>query len=256
MTKGAVGLHPIEIPPTCNKLATRFDRPGTETHKPRQQVTSTKSILRLLLALGVLCARATYSQTPTPALSLRNDRINFYATVAANQNSTSLLWDGGRNGVLPGESLLVEARTPSSLRSIDLLYSLTGDDVHVTWQFDVSPGTSPTFPLAVQQGSVSISDIDWRDSSGNIYEQGVVGVQILSGNWAVTSFGPSGVGFQFTGSSISSLTDLSFTARLFNSTTVPEPSALALLGTTALLLPHRASKTTVFGRLRAQPELP
>jgi hypothetical protein len=200
-------------------------------------VNSTK-IFRLLLAFSLFGARNTHAQNATPVLSLRNDGINFYATIAGNQNATSLLWDGGRNGVLPGQSLLVEARAPDSLRSLDLLYSLTGDDVHVTWQFDVSPGTTPSFPLALQQGSVSISDIDWREPSGNIYEQGVVGVQILSGNWAVTSFGGSGVGFQFTGSSISSLSDLSFTARLFNSTTIPEPSTLAIafLGAIALLL--------------------
>jgi hypothetical protein len=214
---------------------------------------TTKAILRILTAVIVLWVQTNHAQTPTPVLSLRNDGIDFYATIAANQNATSLLWDGGRNGVLPGQSLLVEARTSGSLRSLDLFYSLTGDDVHLTWQYDVSPGTTPTFPLAIQQGSVSISHTDWRDTLGNIYEQGVVGVQILSGNWAVTSFGPSGVAFQFTGSSISSLSDLSFTARLFNSTTIPEPSPVtfALLGTLALLSRYsRATsknKTDAFG---------
>ena len=206
----------------------------------RKQSRRVKTTFKTLLALSVICVRTSIAQNAGPVLSLRNDRINFYATVVGNQNATSLLWDGGRNGVLPGESLLVEARTPASLRSLDLFYSLSGDDLHVSWQFDVSPGSTPAFPLAIQQGSVSISDIDWRDTLGNIYEQGVLGVQILSGNWAVTSFGGSGVGFQFTGTSISSLSDLSFTARLLNSTTIPEPSsvAFAFLGMLALLSRH------------------
>jgi len=182
-------------------------------------------------------------------LSVQNDRLNFYSTVVASQAGFTLVYDGGRNGVFPGEAIFIEGRSPDWLGSLNVLYTLAGDDVRIGWQF-FSSGGNPTFPLSIQRATLSIGDIDWRDSAGNIVERGAVAVQILSGNWSVSSLADTGVGFQYTGpGTISSLGDLAFSARLYNSVTIPEPSTttLIILGIGVPLL-HVIKK-----RLRAQP---
>ena len=93
----------------------------------------------------------------------------------------------------------------------------------------------------MQYGSVPLMTWTAR-SCRHIVEQGAAAVQVLSGKWAVSSVGSGGDSFNYVGSApISSLSGLSFSARLFNSVTVPEPAtgALVLLGSAVLFSPGR-----------------
>ena len=191
---------------------------------------------RILFALicTVCCLRAQLvpPAPPPPSLTLTNDRLNYYAWLVATQSVEFLLWEGGRNGVRAGESVFIEARTPEWIRDVDLKTSLTGNDLSIAWGFTGlgSSGSPPTFPIIMGGGTVQIGDFDWRNSSGVFVERGLAAVQILSGNWQVESFVET-VRFTYTGpATISSLDDLAFSVRLFNSITVPEPASAATIG--------------------------
>ena len=111
----------------------------------------------------VLCATALLQgalgrATSTPLPSLRDDRLNFYALILGTQDGTSLVWDGGRNGVFAGESVFIESRSPSWLQSLDLNTSLSGDNLSLSWSFSGFK-TPPPFPITMQQGTVSMGTL-------------------------------------------------------------------------------------------------
>ena len=154
---------------------------------------------------------------------------SFIADIHATQN-VAIIWYGGRTGVIAGQAVFVENGTPSGMRSLNLNTALSGDDLFLSWAF-TSPGFERTFPLTLQYATLVLDDIDWRNSSGQLVERGVVAAQILSGNWQVTSMGGSAVNFAYAGpDTIQSLSDLAFSVRLFNSFTIPEPSGCAFAG--------------------------
>ena len=194
---------------------------------------TTEILLALLCTAQCLRAQVSVPDPPPPPpLTLANDRLNFHASLVATQGVEFLLWDGGRNGVFAGESVFIEARTPEWVRDVDLKTSLSANDLSITWGFTGlgSSGSPPTFPITMALGAVQIDDFDWRNSSGLFMERGLADVQILSGNWQVQFLGDT-VGFIYNGPAIiSSLNDLSFSVRLYNSITVPEPTATALVG--------------------------
>ncbi len=183
------------------------------------------------LSIGVHAQSAENIGTQTmPSLSIANDYLNFFAGVVATQGVTQLVWNGGRTSFIGGESVFLEARTPG-FTSMYVNSTLVGDDLAFAWSFDRPDGTIPTFPWTMELGSLALGAIDWRDSSGNTIERGVVSVQILSGNWQVTDMPGNGVDFAYTGpATVSSLNDFAFSVRLFNSVTVPEPSTWMLGG--------------------------
>ena len=109
---------------------------------------------------------------------------SFIADIHATQN-VAIIWYGGRTGVIAGQAVFVENRTPSGMRSLNLNTALSGDDLFLSWAF-TSPGFERTFPLTLQYATLVLDDIDWRNSSGQLVERGVVAAQILSGNWIMT----------------------------------------------------------------------
>jgi hypothetical protein len=73
-----------------------------------------------MTALAAIFLPTQLARGASGSLSLRNDRLNFYANIVAPQDGTLDIWDGGRNGVFAGEAVFVEARNPSGLKSLNL----------------------------------------------------------------------------------------------------------------------------------------
>lgn len=192
-----------------------------------------KTIKILLSLLCTACAGHAQLPAPNPPtpISIANDFLVVTASLSATQGSEQLYWDGGRTSVIGGQALFVEHRTPAWLRDMNLNTSLVQNDFSFTWSFIGASGSPPTFPLTTQGATVAIGDIDWRNASGATVESGLAGVEILGGNWRFAGGDGYGYHFAYTGpATISSLADLAFSVRLFNSTTIPEPSVCAVVG--------------------------